>query len=280
LTRTASQAESPKEEEEKPINQLLFGQASTSALSPKSEKSDETTVPLPPPPPNNQEEEDMAAVPRGPAIATPTPFNGDRTKTNRFLHECKLYIAGKTKEFETGTPPTVDNDLKIAFVLSYMKDGTAAAWAEQYTARPPHGTNVVAPNKTRALNYNKSIREFKETFKEHNKGETTHILLSKLKQGKYSVDTYNDIFNNYATDANYNDEALCFMYMQGLNDNIHSQIMLMSTMPTTLQELQDKAAKFDIRCNYNNSKALDPYACRNDNHNELGSCSNPIHVER
>jgi hypothetical protein len=227
-----------------------------------------------------QEEEDMATVARGPAIATPTPFNGDRTKTNCFLHECELYIAGKTKEFETGTPAVVDNDLKIAFVISYVKDGPAAAWAERYTARPSHGTNVVAPNKTKALDYNDFIREFKETFKEHNKGETTRMLLSKLRQGKFSVDAYNDIFNGYATDANYNDEALCFMYMQGRNESIHNQIMLMSTLPTTLQDLQDKASKFDICCNYNNNKAMDPYARRNDNNNELGSCSNPIHVER
>jgi hypothetical protein len=124
LTRTNSRAESPVEEEEKPIAQLLFGQASTSAISPKSEKSDETVIP-PPPPPNNQEE-DMATINRGPAIATPTPFNGDRTKTKRFLHECTLYISGKPRDFETGTPPTADDELKIAFVLSYMKDKTAA----------------------------------------------------------------------------------------------------------------------------------------------------------
>jgi hypothetical protein len=256
LTRTNSQAESPKEEEEKPINQLLFGQASTSALSPKSEKSDETTIPPSLPPQDTQEEEDMATTAWGPAIATPTPLNGDWTKTNCFLHECELYIAGKTKEFETGTPAVVNNDLKIAFVLSYMKDGPAAAWAEWYTARPSHGTNVVAPNKTKAPDYNDFIRGFKETFKEHNKGETTRMLLSKLKQGKYSVDTYNNMFNSYATDANYNNEALRFMYMQGLNKSIHSQIMLMSTLPTTLQDLQDKASEFDIHRNYNNSKAM------------------------
>jgi hypothetical protein len=221
----------------------------------------------------------MTTVSRGPAIATPTPFDGDRTKTNRFLHECTLYISGKPKDFETGTPPTANDDLKIAFVLSYMKDKTAATWAERYTARPISGTHVVAPNKTKAASYQAFIDEFKETFKEHNKGETTRLLLSRLKQGKYSVDTYNDTFNNYTADANYDNEALRFMYMQGLNESIHSQIMLMSVIPTTLQDLQDKASEFDIRRNFNNNKTLDPYARRSDN-NELGSCANPIHVER
>jgi hypothetical protein len=56
----------------------------------------------------------------------------------------------------------------------------------------------------------------------------------------------------------------------------------MSTLPTTLQEYQDKASEFDIRRNYNNDKALDPYAQRKEsnNNNGLGSRTNPIHVER
>jgi hypothetical protein len=97
-------------------------------------------------------------------------------------------------------------------------------------------------------------------------------------QGRAVTDT----FNNYAADINFNNEALLFMYMQGLNNNIHSQIMLMSVIPTTLQEMQDKASEFNIRCNYNNSKALDSYACCNNinNNNEPGSHANPLHVER
>jgi hypothetical protein len=180
LTRTNSRVESPVEEEEKPIAQLLFGQASTSAVSPKSEKSDETVIPPPPPPPDSQEE-DMATINRGPAIATPTPFDGDRTKTKRFLHECNLYISGKPRDFETGTPPAADDELKIAFVLSYMKDKTAATWAERYTTRPAAGTVVVAPNKAKAATFQAFIDELKDNFKEHNKAETTRLLLSKLK---------------------------------------------------------------------------------------------------
>jgi hypothetical protein len=96
------------------------------------------------------------------------------------------------------------------------------------------------------------------------------------------VDTYNKTFNNLAADASYNNKALIFSYLQGLNDFIHSQIMLMSTFPTTLQEYQDKAAEFDICCNYNDSKTLDPYAQHKEsnNNNELGSRTNPIQVER
>jgi hypothetical protein len=159
-----------------------------------------------------------------------------------------------------------------------MKDKTAATWAEHYTARPTAGTVVTAPNKAKAATFQAFINELKDNFKEHNKAETTRLLLSKLKQGKYSVDTYNDTFNNYAADTNYDNEVLRFMYMQGLNESILGQIMLMSVVPTTLHELQDKASEFDVRRNYNNTKTMDPYARQNDNR-ELGSRANPIHVE-
>jgi hypothetical protein len=110
-------------------------------------------------------------------------------------------------------------------MLSYMKDGTASAWAECYTARPAHRTpNLAAGAKTKASDYNAFIDEFKENFKEHNKGQVVCLKLDKLKQGKYSVDTYNKTFNDLATNASYNDEALIHIYMQGLNGSIHSQI--------------------------------------------------------
>jgi hypothetical protein len=80
--------------------------------------------------------------------------------------------------------------------------------------RPAHGTpNLVAGAKTKAQDYDAFIAEFKSNFKEHNKGQVVRLKLDKLTQGKYSVDTYNKTFNDLATDASYNDEALIFSYL-------------------------------------------------------------------
>jgi hypothetical protein len=64
------------------------------------------------------------------------------------------------------------------------------------------------------LNYHTFIDRFKKNFKEHNKGQVVCLKLDKLKQGKYSVDTYNEIFNDLAIDASYNNEALIHIQLQ------------------------------------------------------------------
>jgi hypothetical protein len=78
----------------------------------------------PPTRPASPANSDMSS--KGPAIATPTPFNGERSKTKRFIYQCNLYINGREKEFDK------NEDTKIAFTLSYMKNGLAASWAQRY----------------------------------------------------------------------------------------------------------------------------------------------------
>jgi hypothetical protein len=61
---------------------------------------------------------------KGPEIATPTPFDGNRAKARQFKNECKLYMQARQRDF-IGKNHQVDNVAKIAFVLSYMKEGIA-----------------------------------------------------------------------------------------------------------------------------------------------------------
>ena len=58
-------------------------------------------------------------------VARPSVFNGDNTKFRSFMRSCNLYIAGNHREFPE------DQD-KIIFVLSHMKEGVADIWAENY----------------------------------------------------------------------------------------------------------------------------------------------------
>ena len=59
-----------------------------------------------------------------PKVAPPMPFNGSQDKLDDYLAQCKLYLALQVKEYP-------DNIHKILFILSYMKEGTAAPWATQ-----------------------------------------------------------------------------------------------------------------------------------------------------
>ena len=59
----------------------------------------------------------------GPKIKTPNLYNGDANELDKFKMECHLYIMAKPQQFMT-------EDMKIAFVLSYIKGNKVDAWAK------------------------------------------------------------------------------------------------------------------------------------------------------
>ncbi|KDQ48942.1 hypothetical protein JAAARDRAFT_138341, partial [Jaapia argillacea MUCL 33604] len=63
-------------------------------------------------------------TPKGPKLAAPTPFTGDRRKTDKFLSEVKLVLGANQGDFP-------DEWSKVAYSLSFMKEGTAGSWAMQ-----------------------------------------------------------------------------------------------------------------------------------------------------
>ena len=82
-------------------------------------------APPPPPPP-------APPAPRAPTlkdlgIAAPTPFNGNTLEYLRFRRECLAYIAADDTQ-----AIFVNDKKKIAFILSYMKEGSVATWAQNY----------------------------------------------------------------------------------------------------------------------------------------------------
>lgn len=222
---------------------------------------------------------------KGPAIAVPTPFDGTREKTKRFMHECELYIRGCPEYFtkqDANKQPVVDEEKKIMFVLSYMKSGTAASWAEQYSSRPKAG-NAAKGEKEQHDKYDSFKSEFLKAFEETHRGEKARYQLSKLVQGKYSVDAYNTAFNDLIQYAGLNEVAMIHQYMQGLNDNIRDKLLLMENLPDTLQATQDKASTFGLRETTRNNYARGGRIDAKDVMNRLqagGTPSNPITLEQ
>ena len=58
-------------------------------------------------------------------LKTPTPFSGKREDLRKFLQEIKIYLLANGDAYP--------NDLdKVLFVLSYMSDGDANSWKEEF----------------------------------------------------------------------------------------------------------------------------------------------------
>lgn len=210
---------------------------------------------------------------KGPAVSPPKPFTGDRTKTKEFIFQTNLYINAKKKDFKDSNG-NEDDEIKITFMLSYMKDGPAVKWAQQYSEQLPFNKTgaATAPEKYKAEDFNNFVRMFEERFKQFHKEDIVRRRLEYLKQGKSSVDTYNDEFNNLAADTQYDENALRYMYLQGLNQRIQDQINLMSMLPKTIYECQDKAVEFDVRYLYG------PGGDNRRTEYTAGTKSNPIEI--
>jgi hypothetical protein len=52
---------------------------------------------------------------KGAAIATPMPFHGERSKTDHFIHEVKIYMKGKPASFRDRS--NIQEESKIMFAL-------------------------------------------------------------------------------------------------------------------------------------------------------------------
>ena len=63
---------------------------------------------------------------KGPAMAKPTSFDGNRKWTEQFLYEVNLMFLTRKGDYP-------DEFTKIAYVLSYMKGGSAGIWLRNFT---------------------------------------------------------------------------------------------------------------------------------------------------
>jgi hypothetical protein len=209
-------------------------------------------------------------MPKGPSISTPTALTGDCSKTNRFIHELTIYIKGKPHEFQDSNSKDKE-ETKIMFTLSYMKGGTAGSWAEKYLECPTTGAGA------QHTTYDNFIKEVKSTFKEHNQAEKARARIDALKQGKYSVDTYTQMFNELSRDSSYDAAALMHLYLKGLNSDIVDKIYGMANIPNDLEKIQDRAALFYLRKTMRNqTQTITPQSVLG---SKEGSRENPIHVD-
>ncbi len=97
---------------------------------------------------------------KGPKIAPPETFGGDRDKAEEFLMEVGMYIRAKPGGFTT--------DLKKGmFLISYMKGGTAGMWAKARAKELEKD-----PRKAPLTSWKETVRLFEDAFFDANRKQT------------------------------------------------------------------------------------------------------------
>ena len=140
----------------------------------------------------------------------PPVFDGDRQKTNYFLHELRLY------QFVNATHPVMMNPWqKVAHALTYVNGPDIYEWkrsAENWILSIP------APSAPDRTIYDDFEREFIESWTDTNEPYRAAADLDKLRMQHDSVDEYITRFAELARKALYheNDPAVLEKFKSGL----------------------------------------------------------------
>jgi hypothetical protein len=144
----------------------------------------------------------------------PVDFDGDRMKGRSFLNSCLLYINLCKAEFK-------DDQAIIMWILSYMKSGRAASFADRALR---YTLNNDTP---RYQTFEEFLQVFIASFCVPNE-ETNAILRlesTQYHQRSRSVDEYIDEFEDLVDRSGYSDDvAIVVKFRRGLSPAIQDKI--------------------------------------------------------
>jgi len=166
------------------------------------------------------------------SVAEPDDYDGRHETFDTFMSQLYLHFAGK---------PTVyaNDQMKVITALSYMKKGFASTWATNITKQLREHTITFG-------DWAEFEKKLKETFDDPNKKRVAQVKLHALKKTvKQSADEYFAEFEQLASLAGFNDEALLDILHQNLDKPTFDAIIAAPQVERTLQGWKDYAKKYD-----------------------------------
>ena len=170
-------------------------------------------------------------------IKKPEPYDGDPKKWETFWDSVLLYTSVNQKHYKEATK-------YIGFVLSYMTEGSAAAWRRNYIKAHvlPTGHLLFPSTDT----FNEEIRqEFEPTFSK----EDALKQLKSLRQGNTPIDSHNIAFKGLVAQAGIKGETVnvISLYQDSIRMPLLAKI-LSNEEPgnlTTIEDWYNKATQHE-----------------------------------
>jgi len=123
-------------------------------------------------------------------------FDGDRTKSNRWLRNITAYLAVNDTIY-------TNDEKKVVTALSYMTQGAAATWSEDYmdhaqTLNPGSNADVALQTAYGYGTWNEFVQEFKTAFSpvDTQLALLWHNLLISAKERRISPNTLQPSINS------------------------------------------------------------------------------------
>lgn len=169
-------------------------------------------------------------------VAKPDPFSGKDYK--KFIRQVKLFLWANKKDFTS-------DDEKIEFTLSFMTEGRASKWAENFIDKAiADGTDDYPDFGA----WDSFLGQLKDSFHDANEAQTAQRNLSSLRQGSTSAEEYFQNFDILRRIAGYSkdhDQYLIELLERQLSESIVTKIYGSETLPTTYDGWKRKAIRFD-----------------------------------
>ena len=164
----------------------------------------------------------------------PKDFSGKREDLKKFLQQVNLYMDINVR--------TYHNDMmKIAFVLSFMDEGDASSWKEQFlqeaTSTSPHDYGTW-------IDFERNLKEAFQPF--DTPGDALEEI-KNLRMGNNSIKDHNAKFRMLSTKSKLDktSPAIIDYYWETLNLPLQKRLLRLELPPTTLQEWYNKSTKYD-----------------------------------
>ena len=115
-------------------------------------------------------------------LRPPTPFSGKREDLRKFLQEIKIFLLGNADAY----PSDLD---KILFVLSYMSEGDANSWKEEFFDSAEQISAQAGTTLTLGT-YKNFIAEIEKDFSPYDAPKDAIYEMKELKLGKTSIEEH------------------------------------------------------------------------------------------
>jgi len=194
-------------------------------------------------------------------LKTPTPYSGKREDLRKFLQEIKIYLLANADAYP--------NDLdKILFVLSYMSEGDANSWKEEFFDSAEQ-TSAQAGTTLALGTYKNLITEIEKDFSPYDAPKDAIYEMREMKLGKASIEEHVSKFKMLVTKSKLaKNDAVSEYFRETLPVPLQTKIMSLPTPPTTLDEWYKWAVQLQnnyIRMQSAISKARGNHATTNAN---------------
>jgi Zinc knuckle len=170
-------------------------------------------------------------------LKTPTPFSGKRDDLRKFLQEIKIYLLANSDAY----PSNLD---KVLFVLSYMSEGDANSWKEEFFDTAEQ--KAAQDNASLSLGtYDELIALIVKDFSPYDAPKDAIYEMKELKMGNNtSIEEHVSKFKMLVTRSKLaKNDAVVEYFRETLPIPLQRNIMSLSSPPTDLDGWYDWAVK-------------------------------------